>query len=152
MRSCNRSSSTRISPTPASTSVCDTSCRHPLGLDDPGDGHDLVAAHDERPAFTVGAGNLGIDEHILDLPGAACEPIARPPPSYLKPWEPRLDQPRPPRDRAVQVLRAGLEPEPLVLAHGVHAVAEVEALRTGARIDQLGERRRHRAALVERAQ
>ena len=51
----------------------------PVGLDDPGHGDDLVAAHDERPAFAVGAWDLGVDEHVLDLLRAAGEPVAGPP-------------------------------------------------------------------------
>src|SRR2546423_4060724 len=117
MRSCRRSASIRTSPTPASTSVCDTRRRHPLGLDDPGHGHDLVAPDDERPAFTIGPRHLCVDEHILDLLRASGEPVTRPPPSYLKPWQARLDPPRAPRDHAVQLARARLEPQPVVLAH-----------------------------------
>ena len=39
-----------------------------------------------------------------------------------------------------------------MLAHRLDAAAEVDALRAGRRVEQLGERRRQRAALVERAQ
>ena len=88
MRACSRSSSIRISPTPRSSSVCRHAHRlHSLRLDDPGHRHDLVAAHDERPAFAVGARDLGVDEHVLHLLRAAGEPVAGPPPPYLKPWQ-----------------------------------------------------------------
>src|SRR6266852_1251107 len=80
IRSCRRASSISTWPTPASTSVCDTSCGHPLGLDDPRDRDDLVAAYDEWPAFTVGARDLCVHEHILDLLRAAREPVSRTPP------------------------------------------------------------------------
>src|SRR3954469_15519968 len=152
IRSCSRSSSIRISPTPASTSVCDTSRRHPLCLHDPGHRDDLVTAHDERPAFPVGARDLCIDEDILDLLRAAGEAVAGTPPAYLKPWNARLDPPRPPFDGPIEVARAGLEPEPVVLTHRWEPAAEVDALRAGARVEQLDERRRHRPPLVERAE
>ena len=45
-----------------------------------------------------------------------------------------------------------LEPEPVVLAHRLDAAAEVDPLRPDRRVEQLGERRRQRAPLVERAQ
>src|SRR4051794_7799265 len=111
MRACRRSSSIRISPTPRSSSVADTLCTHSLRLDDARHRDDLVAAHHERPAFAVGARDLCVDEHVLDLPRAAGEPVARTPPSYLKPCERRLDAPVPPRDLAAQLDGARLEPE-----------------------------------------
>src|SRR5438067_12673629 len=126
MRSCRRSASIRTSPTPASTSVCDTGRLHPLGLDDSGHGHDLVPAHDERPGLTVRARDLGVDEHILDLLRAAREPVTGPPAPYLKPWQLRLDPPRAPVDRAAQVLRPVLEPQAVVLAHRLHSPAEID--------------------------
>src|SRR5438093_1144508 len=110
IRSCSRSSSIRTSPTPPSSSVCDTYDRHPLRVDDPRHGDDLVAPHDERPTFAVGARDLGVDEHVLHLPLATGEPVAGPPPPYLKAWQPRLDTPASPDDLAVELERARLEP------------------------------------------
>src|SRR5215469_1880922 len=66
-RACRRASSMRISPTPLSSSALVTGRGHPLALDDPGHGHDLLAAHDERPAFAIGAWDLGVDERVLHL-------------------------------------------------------------------------------------
>src|SRR5437764_3551886 len=127
MRSCSRSSSIRISPTPLSSSVCDTLRAHPFRCDDPRHGDDLVAAHHERPAFAVGAWDLGVDEHVLDLLRAPGEPVAGSPPPYLKARQGGFDPPAAPLDHAVEVARAVLEPEPLVLAHRLHAAAEVDA-------------------------
>ena len=79
---------------------------HPVGLDDPGHGDDLVAADHERPAFAVGAGDLGVDEHVLDLLRAAGEPVARPPPADDKAWELGTDAPTAPVDLAAQLDRA----------------------------------------------
>src|SRR4051794_16407536 len=152
MRSCRRASSIRISPTPCSTSVCDTGSTHPLRLDDAGNGHDFVTAHDERPAFAVGARDLCVDEHVLDLLGAACEPVARTPPPYLKPWLARLDTPTSPLDRPIEVDRPRLEPQAVRLAHRLHAAAEIDALGGGRRVEQLRERRGKRPPLVEDAQ
>src|SRR5581483_8142457 len=155
MRSCSRSSSIRISPTASSSwasLACDTVRRHPLRLDDARDGDHVVAAHDERPAFTVGARDLRVDEHVLHLLPTACEPVAGPPPPYLKPWEPGLDAPAAELDRAVQRNRAGLEPQAVVLAHGLDAAAEIDALRGGRGVEQLRERGRQRAPLVEHVQ
>src|SRR3954452_728863 len=100
MRACRRSSSIRISPTPRSSSVADTLCAHPLRLDDPRHRDDLVTPHHERPAFAVGARDLCVDEHVLDLPRAAREPVAGTPPPYLKPCDRGLDAPVTPRDGA----------------------------------------------------
>src|SRR5439155_14752715 len=109
-------------------------------LDDPGNGDDLVAADDEGPAFTVRAGDLRVDEHVLDLLRAAGESIARAPASYLKPWDLRLDAPRAPLDGAGrEVDRAALEPQAVVLADGLRAAAEVDALRPGRGVEQLCE-------------
>src|SRR5438067_6243913 len=121
MRDCSASSSIRISPTPRSSSVADTGHPHPLSLDDSRDRDDLVPAHHERPAFAVGARDLGVDEHVLDLLRAALQPVARPPSPYLKPCQLRLDPPAAPLDRAFEVDGAALEPEALVLAHGLDA-------------------------------
>ena len=134
MRSCSRSSSIRTSPTPRSSSVCDTVCAHPLRLDDARHRDDLVAAHDERPAVTVGARDLGVDEHVLHLLRAAGEPVAGPPPPYSKAWQPRFDAPRlPRRPGRSRSTRPRLEPQPVVLAHRLHAAAEVDALRADRR-------------------
>ena len=78
----------------------------PLGLDDPGHRDDLVAAHDERPAFAVGARDLGVDEHVLDLLRAAGEPVAGPPSADDKAWQLGADAPPPQRDLAVELDRA----------------------------------------------
>src|SRR5215210_1341082 len=137
MRAWSASSSIRTSPTPCSTSVCDTA-RLDCGVcDDPGHGHDLVAAHDERPAFAVGARDLRVDEHVLDLPGAAGESVAGTPTANPKPWQLGADRPPAPPHLAVEVHRRALEPEPTVLADGVRAAAEVDALRADRRVEKL---------------
>src|SRR5512146_784201 len=151
MRSCSRSSSISTSPTPRSSSVCDTSNAHPLHVDDSGYRHDLVTPYDERPAVAVGAGDLGVDEHVLHLLRAACEPVARPPASYLKARQSRFDPPAAPDDRTVEIARNRLEPEAVMLAHRLNAAAEVDALRADRRLEQLDQRRRHRPALVQHA-
>src|SRR3954469_4689380 len=146
MRSCSRASSIKISPTPASTSLVDTGRAHPLRFDDAGHGDDLVTTHHEGPSFAVGARDLGVDEHILDLLPAALQPVARPPSPYLKPWQPRLDPPAAPLDGAVEIDGAALGPEPFVRAHRLDAAAEIDALRPRRRGEQLRKRRRHRLA------
>src|SRR5690348_7189445 len=103
MRSCSRSSSIRTSPTPRSTSVCDTVGPHPLALDDAGHRDDGVAAHDEGPALTIGPWDLRVDEDVLHLLRAPLEAIPRPPSPYLKPWQVGLDAPRAPVDRPAQL-------------------------------------------------
>ena len=146
IRGCSASSSIRTSPTAA----FELSLRHesrstPSALDDAGHRDDLVAAHDERPAFAVGARDLRVDEHVLDLLRAAGEPVAGPPSAYSKAWRARERMRHPPqRDLAVELDRAALEPEAVVLAHRLDAAAEVDALRADRRVEQLGERRRHR--------
>src|SRR5579862_10027105 len=149
MRSCRRSSSIRISPTPRSTSVIDTARPHPLPLDDAGHRDHVVAAHDQRPALAVRARHLRVDEHVLHLPATPFESVAGSPPAYLKPWQVGFDTPRPPLDGPAQVDRRALEPQAVVLADRLHPTAEVDSLRAGRRVEQLGERGRHRAALVE---
>src|SRR5581483_9531800 len=131
MRACNSSAVIRISPTPRSSSALVTDSGHPVAGDDPGDGDDLVAAHDQRPSFAVGARDLGVDEHVLDLLRAAGEPVARPPPAYLKPWHLRGDAPGAPADlaRRVELDRAVLEPEAVVLADRLNPAAQIHALR-----------------------
>src|SRR5437870_10568852 len=109
MRVCSVSSSIRISPTPRSSSVADTSCSHPLDFDDTRNRHDLGAAHDERPAFTIGARDLCVDEHVLDLPVPSGEAVAGTPSPYSKAWQLGLDAPVTPVDRAAQLDGPALE-------------------------------------------
>src|SRR5262245_50007914 len=123
---------------------------HAGRVDHPWDGHDLVAAHHERPRLALGTGDLRVDEHVLDLPAAACEAVARPPRSYLKAWPLGLDDPLPPTDGSFKRHRAALEPQPVVLAHRLEAAAQVEPLRPGRRREQLREGRRERGALLQR--
>src|SRR5438093_6826764 len=152
MRACSASSSIRISPTPRSSSVADTGRPHPLCLDDSRDRDDLVTAHHERPAFAVGARDLCVAEHVLQFLPAAGESVAGAPPPYCKPWQLGFDTPRSPVDAAAQRDRAALEPEPVVLAHGLEAAAEVDATRGQRLGEEARERRAQRLPLVERAQ
>src|ERR671924_308512 len=76
MRSLSVSVSIRTSPTADSSSVCDTLGPHFGVLDDALDGDDLVATDDERPRLALGAGDLGVDEHVLDLLPPAGETVA----------------------------------------------------------------------------
>src|SRR5438067_8474191 len=151
MRACSASSSIRISPTPRSSSVADTGHPHPLGLDDSRDSDDLVTAHHERPAFAVGAWDLCVDEHVLQFLPAAGESVAGTPPPYCKPWQLGFDAPRPPVDAAAQRDRAALEPEPVVLAHGLDAAAEVDPPRGDGRGEQACKLGGQRLPLVEHA-
>src|SRR3954471_19467187 len=105
MRDCNRASSIRTSPTPVSSSVADTARAHPLGLDDAGNGDDRVTAHDERPALSVGARDLGVHEDILHLSVPTGEPVARLPATDLEPWQRGLDPPDPPLHRPAELDR-----------------------------------------------
>src|ERR687883_193161 len=100
----------RTSPTPRSSSVCDTRHLHAVVVDDPRNRDDLVASHDERPTFAVRARDLCVDEHVLDLPAATGEAVSGSPASYLKPWELGTDTPRPPRDLALELDRRALQP------------------------------------------
>src|SRR5436190_9349519 len=125
---------------------------HAGRVDDPRHGHDLVAPDDEGPLFTFGARDLRVDKHVLDLLRAAREPVARTPRSYLKPWERRRNPPRPPAHFAVERNGRALEPEAVVLANGLDAAAEVDALRGRRVCEQLGKRRRQRLPLVEHAE
>src|SRR5579862_249714 len=152
MRPCSSSAEMRISPTPRSSSALVTDGAHPFAVDDPRNGDHLVAAHDQRPAFTVGARDLGVDEHVLDLLRAAREPVARPPASYLKPWELCRDAPRSPAHLAVELDRPLLEPKALVLAHRLDPTAEVDALRADGCVEQLCEGARQCAAFLERTE
>src|SRR5436305_10356778 len=139
MRACSSCSPIRISPTAAVNSVCADSV-HSLGVHDTRDCDDLVSAHDQGPALTVAARDLGVHEHVLDLLAAPGEPIAGPPPPYLKAFEVRADRPRPPLHLAVEGDRGALEPEPLVLPHGLQAAAQAHALRPRPPADQLRQR------------
>ena len=121
-------------------------------VDDTGHRDDLVPAHHERPAFAVGAGDLGVDEHVLDLLRAARQPVAGPPPADDKAWELGPDAPTAPVDLAAQLDGPALQPQAVVLAHRHDAAAEVEAPGSGRGVEQLCERRRHRAPGLERAE
>src|SRR5262249_59105840 len=102
--------------------------------------HDLVAAHDERPRLPLRAWHFRVDEHVLDLAPPTRQPVPGPPSAHSKPLELGADSPVAPPDLAGQVDRPALEPEALVLAHCLEAPAEVDALRTDGRGEQLGER------------
>src|SRR5205809_5982245 len=100
------SSSIKTSATARSNSVCDMPLRVRLtlggvahvaaaarpahadtvGLHDPRDRDDFVAAHDQGPRLTVGAGHLRVHEHVLDLLAHSGEPVTRAPCAYLKAW------------------------------------------------------------------
>src|SRR4029077_11625588 len=101
--------------------------------------HDLVAAHDERPRLALRARHLRVDEHVLDLAPPTSQSVAGLPSTHSKPFELRVDSPVAPPDLAGEIDRASLEPEPLVLAHGLDAAAEVDALPADGRGEQLGE-------------
>src|SRR4051812_48480921 len=120
-------------------------------LDEPGHRDDRVAAHDERPRFALGLGDLRVDEHVLDLLRAPGEPVTGLPASYPKASELGADAPPAPRHLVVEIDRAALEPEPLVLTHRLNTAAEVNALRPGGRREKLGERRRQGLPQVERS-
>src|SRR4051812_26479748 len=120
--------------------------------DDPRHREHLVAPHHERPPFAVGARDLRVDEHVLDLPGAAGESVAGTPTANLKPWQLRADRPPAPPHLAVELDGGALEPEPRVLADGERAAAEVDALRADRRVEELGKRGRERPPLVESAE
>src|SRR6476659_5475719 len=150
MRRWRLSSSIRTSVTARSSSVADSFDLRML--DDAGHGHNLVPAHDERPRFALRARHLRVDEHVLDLAPPTRQPVAGPPSTHSKPFELRADSPVAPADLAGELDRPSLEPEALVLAHGLEAAAEVDALRADGRREQLGERRWERVAAVERAQ
>src|SRR5438067_583658 len=152
MRALRASLSIRISPTALSSSVCDTLGLHLGMLDDARNGDDLVAAHDEGPRLALGAGDLGVDEHVLDLLAAPGESVARPPASYLKACELGLDPPVPPANRALERDRATLEPGAVVLTDELNAVAEIESLRADGRGDRLREGRLERGAPLQGAE
>src|SRR6185436_11531698 len=144
------SSSIRTSVTARSSSVADSVDLRML--DDAGHGHDLVAAHDERPRLALRARHLRVDKYVLDLEPPTRQPVAGPPSAHSKPFELRADSPVAPADLAGELDRPALEPEPLVLAHRLEASAEVDALRADGRREQFGERRGEGVAAVERAQ
>src|SRR5947209_3468315 len=118
MRLRSASSSMRTSLTPRSSSVCDTFDANSFRLDDSGHCDDLVATHDERPRLALRAGNLRVDEHVLDLLAPPGQPVAGAPGSYLKPWQLRLDAPRAPADLAFERNGRSFEPDAVVFAHG----------------------------------
>src|SRR3954464_15378695 len=113
----------RISLTPRSSSVCDTLDEHSFRLDDSGNGDHVVPAHDERPRLACGAGDLRVDEHVLDLLGSPGEPMPGPPASSLKPWEPGGDPPLAPAHLAAESDGRLLDPDAVVLAHRRQAAA-----------------------------
>src|SRR5919201_605304 len=98
-------------------------------------------------SVALGSRDLGVDEHVLDLLAAPCEPVAGTPRAYLKPWELGLNAPRAPADLAIELDGRPLHPGAVVLAHEGAPAAEVEALRAGLGVEELGDRRRHTAAL-----
>src|SRR5215831_8513659 len=72
------------------------SCSHRLhsgNLDDTWYRDDCVTPDHERPAFAVGAGDLGVDEHVLDLLRPPGETVAGPPAANDKPRELGPDAP-----------------------------------------------------------
>src|SRR5437763_5855431 len=147
MRRWRSSSSIRTSVTARSSSAADSV--HLRVLDDARHRYDLVTAHDERPRIAVRARHLRVDEHVLDLAPPACQPVAGPPSTHSKPLELRADSPLAPANLAGQLDRAALEPESLMLAHGLEPTAEVDALRADGRSEELSERRWKRGAGVE---
>src|SRR6266705_6601924 len=120
-------------------------------FDDSWDGNDFVAAHHEGPCLALRAWDLGVDEHVLDFLLPAGKPVARPPASYLKACELRLDRPLAPANRSLDRHGAALEPGAVVLADELDPVAEIEPLPADRRGDQLGDRRLQRRALLEGA-
>src|SRR5437588_6367225 len=132
----------RTSAIPRSSSACDTLGSDSFRLDDSGNSDDLIAAHDERPRLALRAGNLCVDEHVLDLLAPPGQPVAGAPCAYLKAWELRLDPPLAPLNFAFEVDRRALDPHVVVLAHRGQATAEINALRALLRSQELVEARR----------
>src|SRR5919204_4316217 len=98
MRALSASVSIRTSPTALSSSVWDTFSLYMGVIDDSGNGYDLVSAHDQRPRLALRPGDLGVDEHILDLLPPAGEPVTGPPAAYLKASELGFNLPAAPAD------------------------------------------------------
>src|SRR5262249_26037453 len=121
-------------------------------VDDPGNGHDLVAAHDERPRLSLRPGDLRVDEHVLDLLPTACQMVARTPPAYLKPLFLGCDRPLAPADRCVEGDRGAVEPRARRLGDDLAPVAEVEAARAVDRVEEVDEPRRRGPAVGEAEQ
>src|SRR3954469_10051456 len=101
MRRCSACSSISTSVIARPSSVALTA--HLRVIDDPRDRDDVLAAHDQWPCLAVGAWDLGVDEHVLDLLRPAGEPVAGPPSSHFEPRRVRGDAPGPPFDRPVEV-------------------------------------------------
>src|SRR5258708_5650864 len=101
MRCCSASASMRTSVTAFSSSVAFNV--HIRMVHDAGNRDHLVPAHPERPRFSLGTGDLGVHEYVLNLLAAPGEPVAGPPPSYLKPFSPRPDHPVAPAHLALQL-------------------------------------------------
>src|SRR6266704_31049 len=102
MRLRSASSSMRTSLTPRSSSVADTLGVHSSRVDDSRHRDDLVPAHDERPRLALRAGNLRVDENVLDLLAPPGEAVACAPGPYLKAWQLGFDAPPSPVNLAVQ--------------------------------------------------
>src|SRR3954453_10539625 len=150
MRCCSDVSSISTSVTARSSSVADSFDLRML--DDARDSDDLVAAHDERPGLAVRPWDLGVDEHVLNLLRPAGETVAGLPSSHYETGRARGDSPRPPAHGSVEIDRAALEPQVVVFAFRLDAVAEIDAHRAGRRCDQLRERGRQRLSRVQGAQ
>src|SRR2546423_3334019 len=113
--------------------VAEPNGMHAIGLDDSRHCDYLPTPHDEGPRLALGAGDLGVDKHVLDLLPPPGESVARPPASYLKACELGLDPPVPPANRAFECDWAALEPGAVVLTDELDAVAEIESLRADRR-------------------
>src|SRR3954471_7095803 len=106
MRACSVSSSISVSVIARSNSVADSFDLRVL--DDAGNCDHVVAADHERPGLSVGAWDLGVDEHVLDLLRPAGEPVAGLPSSHFETGCVSGDPPRPPLHRPVELDRAAL--------------------------------------------
>src|SRR5947207_12988902 len=113
-------------------------------LDDAGHRHHLVAAHHQGPGLALRPRDLGVDEHVLDLLPPSGEAVTGPPASYLKTCQLRTDTPAAPAHLAGELDRPALEPQAVVLAHGLDATAEVDALRADRPGHELRQPRPHR--------
>src|SRR5437870_2590101 len=132
----------RISVTSRSSSVCDTFDANSVCLDDARNRDHLVSAHDEWPRLACRAGDLCVDEHVLDLFRPPGEPVAGAPGPYLKAWEIGRDPPLAPANLALEDDRSRLDPNVVVLAGRGESAAEVEPPRARRRGEQLLERGR----------